>query len=225
MKKIFMPTYSELYKMQDMHVNILPYLYAKAVERLCIEYNNYPRRGSILGGEYKYLREDPTIARGVCSMYPKEIKYSPVAQYDIDLAMKLISEEDSLAIYRLDNLSSFSASISDNIFITREVIRILSEEISKNPKYRFEYKDSKILEDIFMGRIDPKVIPLDSEMIFRLSTIEPYYGLKSKDEELLREGMRLYTERYGIDYECDNKDILTNQTTEVKRLIKCINRK
>ena len=139
--------------------------------------------------------------------------------------MKLISEEDSLAIYRLDNLSSFSASISDNIFITREVIRILSEEISKNPKYRFEYKDSKILEDIFMGRIDPKVIPLDSEMIFRLSTIEPYYGLKSKDEELLREGMRLYTERYGIDYECDSKDILTNQTTEVKRLIKCINRK
>ena len=76
-----------------------------------------------------------------------------------------------------------------------------------------------------MGRIDPKVIPLDSEMIFRLSTIEPYYGLKSKDEELLREGMRLYTERYGIDYECDSKDILTNQTTEVKRLIKCINRK
>ena len=50
------------------------------------------------------------------------------------------------------------------------------------------------------------------------------YGLKSKDEELLREGMRLYTERYGIDYECDSKDILTNQTTEVKRLIKCINR-
>ena len=37
--------------------------------------------------------------------------------------------------------------------------------------------------------------------------------------------MRLYTERYGIDYECDSKDILTNQTTEVKRLIKCINRK
>lgn len=225
MKRVFMPTYNELYKMQDMGINILPYLYAKAIERLCIEYNNYPRRGSILGGEYKYLREDPTITFGVCSMYPDEIKYSQVAQYDIDLAMRLISEEENFSVYRLDNLSSFSTSISDNIFITREVIRILSEEISKNPKYRFEYKDSKILNDIFMGRIDPMVISLNSEMIFRLSTIEPYYGLKCKDEELLREGMRLYTERYGIEYVSDNRDILSNQSIEVKRLIKCINKK
>ncbi len=225
MKKILMPTYSELYEMQDMHVNILPYLYAKAVERLCIEYNNYPRRGSILDGEYKYLREDFNIVFGICSMYPKEIKYSQVAQYDIDLAMRLIREEDNFDIYRLDNLSLFSDSVSDNIFITREVIRILSEEIGKNPKYRFEYKDSKILNDIFMGRIDPMVMSLDRDMLLHLSSIEPYYGLKSKDYDLLREGMRLYTKRYGIDYVYDNRDILSNQSSEVKRLIKCINRK
>lgn len=222
MKRVFMPTYNELYKMQDMGINILPYLYAKVIERLCIDYNNYPRRGSILGSEYKYLREDPNIAFGVCSMYPDEIKYSQVVQYDIDLAMRLISEEENFDIYRLDNLSLFSDSVSDNVFITREVIRVLSEEISKNPKYRFEYKDSKILNDIFMGKID---MFLDSDMLLRLSSIEPYYGFKCDDRELLRCGMELYTKRYGIEYEYDNRDILSNQSSDVKRLIKCINRK
>lgn len=37
MKKVFIPSMDDLYKMQDMHINILPYLYAKVIERLCIE--------------------------------------------------------------------------------------------------------------------------------------------------------------------------------------------
>ena len=39
------------------------------------------------------------------------------------------------------------------------MIRILYEEINDNPKYRFEYKNSKILDDIFMGKFDMTCIP------------------------------------------------------------------
>lgn len=48
MKEVFMPSMDELYKMQDMGADLKLYLYAKAIEALCIEYNNFPRKGSIL---------------------------------------------------------------------------------------------------------------------------------------------------------------------------------
>ena len=111
MKNVFIPSMDDLYKMQDMHINILPYLYAKAIERLCIEYNNYPKMGSILRNEYKYLREDPVIAKAICMMYPSEIMYSDIVKYDAGLAMKLISEPNNNDIYRLDNISAKMISI------------------------------------------------------------------------------------------------------------------
>ena len=190
MKKIFIPSMDDLYKMQDMHINILPYLYAKAIERLCIEYNNYPKMGSILRNEYKYLREDPVIAKAICMMYPSEIMYSDIVKYDAGLAMKLISEPKNNEIY-------------------------------SNPKYRFEYKNSNILDDIFMGRFNTTLF-LDDITKKQLGYIEPYYCL---DSDMLSNMMERYVNRYGIDYTSNNNDILTNQTIEVKRLFRCIDRK
>ena len=207
MKKVFIPSMDDLYKMQDMHINILPYLYAKAIERLCIEYNNYPKMGSILRNEYKYLREDPVIAKAICMMYPSEIMYSDIVKYDAGLAMKLISEPKNNDIYRLDNISYFGNNLDSNLLIQKEVIRILYNEIYSNPKYRFEYKNSNILDDITKKQ---------------LGYIEPYYGL---DSDMLSNMMERYVNRYGIDYTSNNKDILTNQTIEVKRLFRCIDRK
>ena len=221
MKEVFIPSMDDLYKMQDMHINILPYLYAKAIERLCIEYNNYPKMGSILRNEYKYLREDPVIAKAICIMYPKEIVYSDVVKYDVDLAMKVIGNSNGNDIYRLDNLANFDNSLDSNLLIQREVIRILYDNICNNPKYRFEYRNSKLLDDIFMGRFDTTLL-LDDTMKEQLGYIEPYYGL---DSDMLGNKMKCYVSRYGIDYDGNNKDILTNQTTEVKRLFRCINRK
>lgn len=223
MKKVFVPNMDDLCKMQSKHINMLPYLYAKAVERLCIEYNNYPRRGSILRDEYKYLRENPIIANAICRMYPKEVNYSEIAKYDVGLAMKLITYPESFDIYRLNNLSEFSDSTNNNLLIQKEVIRILYEEINDNPKYRFEYKNSKILDDIFMGKFDMTCIP--DNMKYYLSCIEPYYGINLCDSDTLRNCMKFYVSKYGINYENDNVDILTNQSTEVKRLFKCINKK
>lgn len=48
MKEVFMPSMDELYKMQDMGADLKLYLYAKAIEALWVEYNNFPRKGSIL---------------------------------------------------------------------------------------------------------------------------------------------------------------------------------
>lgn len=211
----------DLYKMQDMHVNILPYLYAKAIERLCVEYSNYPKMGSILRNEYKYLREDPVIAKAICMMYPNEVIYSDIVKYDTDLAMKLIGEPKNNDIYRLDNLSYFGNNLDGNLLIQREVINILYNELTNNPKYRFEYRDSKLLDDIFMGRFDTTLF-LDDMAKEQLGYIEPYYGL---DSDMLCNMMNRYVNRYGIVYENNDGDILTNQTTEVKRLFRCINRK
>lgn len=221
MKKVFIPSMDDLYKMQDMHVNILPYLYAKAIERLCVEYSNYPKMGSILRNEYKYLREDPVIAKAICMMYPNEVIYSDVVKYDTDLAMKLIGEPKNNDICRLDNLSYFGNNLDGNLLIQREVINILYNELTNNPKYRFEYRDSKLLDDIFMGRFDTTLF-LDDMAKEQLGYIEPYYGL---DSDMLCNMMNRYVNRYGIRYENNDGDILTNQTTEVKRLFRCINRK
>ena len=45
------------------------------------------------------------------------------------------------------------------------------------------------------------------------------------DSDMLSNMMERYVNRYGIDYMSNNKDILTNQTIEVKRLFRCIDRK
>lgn len=147
--------------------------------------------------------------------------YSDIVKYDAGLAMKLISEPNNNDIYRLDNISYFGNNLDSNLLIQKEVIRILYNEIYSNPKYRFEYKNSNILDDIFMGRFNTTLF-LDDITKKQLGYIEPYYGL---DSDMLSNMMERYVNRYGIDYTSNNNDILTNQTIEVKRLFRCIDRK
>lgn len=99
MKEVFMPSMDELYKMQDMGADIKLYLYAKAIEALCIEYNNFPRKGSILKNEFKYIREDEKITQAVCMMYPREIEFSEVSKYNPILAKQLITRKEFRDIY------------------------------------------------------------------------------------------------------------------------------
>ena len=62
--------------------------------------------------------------------------------------------------------------------------------------------------------------------------IEPYYVMQLMDSEnknsLLRLAVIEYINRYGFSYISEGnkqEDILTNQSTEVKRLFRCIKRK
>ena len=70
------------------------------------------------------------------------------------------------------------------------------------------------------------------QFISKLSRIEPYYIMQLIDSEnknsLLRLAVIEYINRYGFNYISEGnkqEDILTNQTTEVKRLFRCIKRK
>ena len=246
MKEVFMPSMDDLYKMQDMGANIKLYLYAKAIEALCIEYDNYYNKDSILKHEFKYIQEDEIIAHGVCFMYPKEIVHSKVVEYDASLLEALLTREASSDIYRLDNLCRFTNCAAGALI--PEVINILSSELGTNPKYRFEYPKvsmNTVLEDIFMGRIDAKeVYPYASilsreEGVRKLAKIEPFYAMQSTDDSkrayYLKYAIIEYINRYGFNYSLpsvsrghydeEKQDILTNQSTEVKRLFRCINRK
>ena len=104
----------------------------------------------------------------------------------------------------------------------------------------FTYKQSKLLDDIFLGRVNNlDNIKYDEKIL--LTSIEPAYvakyyeyysslldGTKTPDE-VLRNSIFDYCNRYNVSNclgsEYKGKDILTNQPTEVKRLIKCINNK
>ena len=237
MKEMYVPTMDELYLMQDMESNIYRYLVAKVVERLILEGVNTPAKG-MLKSTYKYLRENYDVALAVCSLYPGEMQYSEILKYDSSFCLKLIEEPKPLDT-SLDNLSYFDEGTLSNVSVMNKTITRLNKVLIDNPKYRFTYKQSKLLDDIFLGRVNLDNISYDEKLL--LASIEPAYlvkyyqnylksfeGTKTPDE-VLKTSIFDYCHRYDIanwlGQKYRNKDILTNQPTEVKRLIKCINNK
>ena len=237
MKEMYVPTMDELYLMQDMGSNIYRYLVAKVIERLILEGINTPAKG-MLKSTYKYLRENYDVALAVCSLYPEEMQYSEILKYDSSFCLKLIEEPKPLDT-SLDNLSYFDEGTLSNVSVMNKTITRLNKVLIDNPKYRFTYKQSKLLDDIFLGRVNLDTIGYDEKIL--LASIEPAYlvkyfeyysslleGTKTPDE-VLKTSIFDYCHRYDIanwlGQKYRNKDILTNQPTEVKRLIKCINNK
>lgn len=237
MKEMYVPTMDELYLMQDMGSNIYRYLVAKVVERLILEGVNTPAKG-MLKSTYKYLRENYDVASAVCSLYPEEMQYSEILKYDSSFCLKLIEEPKPLD-RSLDNLSYFDEGTLSNVSVMNKTITRLNKVLIDNPKYRFTYKQSKLLDDIFLGRVNLDNIGYDEKML--LLSIEPAYLVKyyqnylksfegTKDlKQVLEHGIFDFCYRYNVSNwlgsEYKGKDILTNQPTEVKRLIKCINNK
>lgn len=237
MKEIYVPTMDELYLMQDMGSNIYRYLVAKVVERLILEGVNTPAKG-MLKSAYKYLRENYDVASAVCTLYPEEMQYSEILKYDPSFCLKLIGEPKPLDT-SLDNLSYFDEGTLSNVSVMNKTITRLNKVLIDNPKYRFTYKQSKLLDDIFLGRVNLDNIGYDEKML--LTSIEPAYLVKyyqnylksfegTKDlKQVLEYGIFDFCYRYNVSNwlgsEYKGKDILTNQPTEVKRLIKCINNK
>lgn len=237
MKEMYVPTMDELYLMQDMGSNIYRYLVAKVIERLILEGVNTPAKG-MLKSAYKYLRENYDVASAVCTLYPEEMQYSEILKYDSSFCLKLIEEPKPLDT-SLDNLSYFDEGTLSNVSVMNKTITRLNKVLIDNPKYRFTYKQSKLLDDIFLGRVNLDNIGYDEKML--LTSIEPAYLVKyyqnylksfegTKDlKQVLEYGIFDFCYRYNVSNwlgsEYKGKDILTNQPTEVKRLIKCINNK
>ena len=243
MKQVYVPTMDELYLIQDevTGYNLYKYLLVKVIESLIMEGINLPNKG-ILKNAYKYLRENPEIAYAVCRLYPEEIKYSEYARNDIDLCEELITNEDlqSKTIYNLDNLHHFENGLG--VLSNREILinsaKLLSRELPKNPRYRFEYKENILLDNIFSCNIERQDV-LGRQCVHFLN-IDPAYTIKFDEEQLithispyqnrsklLERSINTYLERYGVagiieSYQYKDKDILTNPDTEVKKLLKCI---
>lgn len=248
MKEIFMPSMDELYQMQDKGANVYKYILVKAIESIICKGVNYPDFG-IFENTSDYFRENPEIARAVCSLYPDEMVYSDVARNDINLCVSLINGSNN-KVSNLDYISRFDNNIIYNSVVLRNVILLLEKELSNNPKYRFDYgkEDScEILDIIFNREINSQRLMFilgDARInvVKSLVNIEPTYALSLPSEyfsvgfynnneyirnEYLNAGIANYADRYGItgSVGCEyyGKDILTNPDKDVKKLLKCIN--
>jgi len=243
MKKVYMPTYDELYQLQDMGINLYKYILVKAIESIIMDVKVYQNKNhGILESIYKYLREDPYIAYSICRMYPEEIQHSQYIQNEVSLCLELISNRynQDTSIYNLDNLSHFEngCGVLTNKFVFESTIKTLLEKLPTTPKYRFEYKSNSLLDNIFNCEIPMNMISTISIPMLDLAKIEPAYVLKYNEDELnenfqndirrlfiLNQLIDQYAERYRISNnfnEYENKDILTNPDTNVKRLLRCI---
>lgn len=253
-KKVFMPSMEELCVMEE-YCNyernksggnaIYKYLLAKAIETLVITGKRNPDKG-ILKSAYKYLSENPYLAHAICKMYPMETLYSEIAQNDLDLCLNLLNGNSKGEIYNLDNLALFDDNVTSHFSVRSNVILSLAEYLYLNPEYRFEYKEgvnlpngdyreNKLLEEIFSGNFRFSYEPADSrsELIRKLCEIEPYYHMllvgsyQRHDDLSLLESINTYAKRYDITGSVipETDDILSNPNIEVKRLLRCINDK
>lgn len=226
MKEVFMPSMDELYQMQDRGANVYKYILTKAVESLICHGLNYPSEG-ILKNAYKYLREDPEIARAVCTLYPEEMEFSEVSSYDGILCDRIITKTECNPC-GLDNLCRFSSDVVLDHLRLANIIVFLEKELSKNPKYRFEYVGydstffkrgaNRLLDDIFGNKITDKELmfmlgDFRGKAIESLIKIEPAYAISlpncfffkyswdetdDKRTEQLYTGINCYADRYGI---------------------------
>ncbi len=238
-KKIYLPDMDTLMKMQSMGGDVYRYLETKAIESIIMRGIEYPNEG-ILKNTYKYLRENPHIAYPICTLYPSEVKYSQVAQSEPALCLKVLQSNYSKSKSSLDQLASFNDSAFENLSVVLTVIRMLEEELTKNPRYRFEYTPNTLVDKIFNGEFSSDI---EKWMFYRrskdenlqsLANIEPSYAAAIDDpridtRSILAIGIRKYAGRYQIDprssYGYIGKDILTHPDGNVKRLIRCIKEK
>ena len=89
--------------------------------------------------------------------------------------------------------------------LLEEVSKILLKTLSVNPEYRFEYKDNKLLNDIFSVNISIDG-NYSEQLLEYLPYIEPFYLVNNKDildDNIFYKAIETYISRYGI-YRCFN---------------------
>ena len=228
MKEVFMPSMDELYQMQDRGANVYKYILVKAIESIICNGLNYPSKG-MLENAPKYLRENPEIARAVCTLYPDEMVHSETARNDINLAVKLMDYKG----YKengLDYLCRFDSSVLTNTQVLTNAILKLEKELNNNPIYRFEYvgsdlaypneKNERLLDKIFNGEINDNELMMilhniRGTVVKSLVNIEPVYAIRLSDDYLMSEfydknehirvqylhsGILNYAKRFGISH-------------------------
>lgn len=238
MKKIYIPTEEELFKMQEMSngSSLYQYLLAKVIEVLVLESKLEESEKGILERTYKIFRENPEIAHGVCRMYPEEINSSLMARNDIQLCKYLIKQNDDKSIYSLDNLSYFenSAGVTTSNGVIDTTLDILLEKLPNTPKYRFEYKEpNTLLDQIFTCELDGVI---SNNIAIKLAAVEPAHTVKlnqlkqqyeNRPGHTIDQTINKYVSKYGMGNqfypEYYRHDIICHPDDQVKRLIRCLN--
>lgn len=238
MKKVYIPTEEELYKMQNLMDNgtrTYQYLVAKVIEVLTMESVLEPDK-PILDIAYEQFSEFPEIVYTISKMYPEQISRSEIAINDVQLCqylIKSISKQDD-SIKQLDEiLPQFESGtgVLSNNGVVKSIAKTLSTGIQSYPKYRFEYKPNDTLDKIFSCEIKEYEIP--NSALDDFMSIEPAYSTKVDQSrmrgdlrsELVRNIVR-YTSRYdveehrGIGYQ--RQGILPEPDKNVKKLIRCL---
>lgn len=247
-KPLYIPTEEDIYKLQKIKkandinkVDIYGYLVAKAIEKLIVDF-------SFLRYKDIPVTDIPEVVHGVCYLYPTEIYNSEYAKYDADLCHKLLNQKIDTSITNLDRLSLFAPSVEFNRQTISMTIDILNEKLKDNPKYRFTYNDSELLDAIF--GVDYNAFPsLSYHDMVKLIHLDPIYALKFNSKELipgvnfvpdeglinyrlgvlLEEGIRRYKQRYDLSeyvgYDFEKEDMTYPKNEQVKKLIKYLHHK
>jgi len=246
-KALYIPTDEDIYKLQKIKeandinkVDIYGYLVAKAIEKLIIDFNFL---------RYKDIpvTDIPEVIHGICYVYPTEIYNSEYAKYDADLCHKILVQSFDNSISNLDRLSLFAPSVEFNRKTISMTLDILNEKLKDNPKYRFTYNDSELLNAIF-GVNYNEFLSLSYHDMVKLIHLDPIYALKFDSQKLIPEitdpderlinyrlgilletGIRNYKQRYDlheyVGYNFEKEDMTNPKDEQVKKLIKYLHHK
>lgn len=246
-KPLYIPTEEDIYKLQKIKeanginkVDIYGYLVAKTIEKLIIDYNFL---------RYKDIpvTDIPEVIHGICYVYNQEIYNSEYAKYDADLCHKILGQNIDNSITILDKLNMFAPSVEFNRTTISMVLDILDEKLKDNPKYRFTYNDSQLLNAIF-GVDYSEFLSQPYHNMVKLIHLDPIYALKFNSQKLIPEfkdpderlinyrlgillddGIRRYKQRYDlgeyVGYDYEQEDMTNPKNEQVKKLIKYLHHK
>lgn len=226
MRNIYMPSKDVLIEMQDRGANVYKYILTKTIESIIRCGIIYPDAGKLKYAK-KYLRENPEIARAICTLYPEEMRYSEVARDDFKLCLRLMRSTPNKES-KLNNLAKFNPEVQKDISVIVPVILQLETELKENPRTRFELREYdwypyqqkySLLDTILNGKLSDEELHKLKDAGVRdmtvnsLVNIEPAYAIslpyyyfaeKFQDykeiirDEYLHKGIDAYANRYGI---------------------------
>ena len=246
-KKMYLPTEENLYEIQKIknnnefnEVNIYAYLILKTIEKVLVDRAN----GIPFSEMDDYILNLRDVIHGICWVYPEEIKNFEKAKQDDDLCIGLLDKERDSSIYNLDHLAKFDISEPLNIqyysLVIGKTLKILNEKLTNNPEYRYEYKDSNLLNSIFTVDFEKfdnlsfdsfnKLMKIDASYIFGYNPRSDAGLHFDKDEKIVmhrealffQEGIREMLKRYDlsqfIGYDYQEIDITKTSDERIKKL-------
>ena len=246
-KKMYLPTEENLYELQRIkdvndfnEVNTYAYLILKAIEKVLVDRAN----GIPFGQMDDYILNIKDVIHGICWVYPKEIETFEKAKQDDDLCIGLLTKEKDSSIYNLDYLAKFDVPEPLNIqyfsLVIEKTLNILNEKLTNNPEYRFNYKESNLLDSIFNVDLEKlenssfgffnKLMKIDATYIFGYNPKNDVQLPFKEDDKVVmhrkalffQAGIREMLKRYDlsqfIGYDYQKVDITKTSDEKIKRL-------